>query len=458
MQTYQDLLAIGENEKKRGAFCKTAVGQFKTSAGYREAQAGEAYYAKHNITIEKLQKFITTMSGKKVEDIFSSNYKLKTLFFRRFVIQQVQYVLGNGLILSDNKNKAKLGKDFDYKLQLVAKRAMVGGRAFGFWNLDHLEVFGYAETPTQPGFCPLYSEETAELMAGIRFWHRQVGDTTVFRCTLYEVDGYTEYIQKGADDIEVLIPKRAYIQTKVFTDAEGIEETLDENYSRLPIVPLYANDLHESELNGIRESIDCYDYIKSGFANDVDDTAGIYWAIKNAGGMDDVDLARFVQRMNTIKAATTDDDVDVEAHTLDIPVTARQTLLEILRNDLYEDFQILDIKTLSASAKTTQEIQSAYQSQDNKCSDFEYLIIEFVDKILEIAGIEDNPTFIWNKIINVAEQTNMVLSSANYLSDEMVIKHLPFLTPEEADIEIAKLNERNYNQFHAEEEEIENEV
>lgn len=458
MKTYQDLVAVGENEIARGEFCRNAVAQFKGSTDYKRAKEGEAYYAKHNLTIENFQKFLTTVSGNKVADIFSSNYKLKTLFFRRLVTQQVQYVLGNGLKLDDEENKAKLGKDFDFQLQLLAKKAMVDGRAFGFWNFDHLEVFGYVDTDTQAGFCPLYNEETAELSAGIRYWYKQIGDKLLERYTLYEADGITDYKKFGHDPIEMINDKTAYKLTTASTVAGGVEGVTGENYSRLPIIPMYANDIHESELVGIKECIDCYDFIKSGLANDIDDTSGFYWILKNTGGMDDYDLANFVQRMKTIRATYIDGDdgVSAEPHTLSIPTEARETMLELLRKDIYEDFQALDVKSLSASAKTTQEIQSAYQSQDNKCADFEYYVIDFVQDILELAGIVDNPTFTWNKIVNMAEQTNMIMNSANYLNYETVVKHLPFLTPEEADALIKDNGNESYDLFNADEEAEEN--
>lgn len=454
MRTYQDLLNVGAAESARAKFCKVAVSEFRSSREYQEARAGESYYNKHNVTIENYQKFLYTLSGRQVKDIFSANYKLKTLFFRRLCIQQVQYVLGNGIKLENAKNKAKLGRDFDFQLQTAAKRAMAGGKAFGFWNYDHLEVFSYADTPAQPGFCPLYDEKTSNLMAGIRFWYRVIGDDLVFRCTLYEQDGYTEYVQTGDDDIEVAEPKRGYIKT-IRSTAVGIEDEIEGNYGTLPIVPLYANDSHESELNGIRECIDCYDYIKSGLANDIDDTSGFYWVLKNEGGMDDVDLAKFIQRMKSVRAAVVEDGTEAEARTLDVPIEARKTMLEILRKDIYEDFQALDVNTLSAAAKTTQEIQSAYQSQDNKCADFEYYIIDFVQKILAVAEIDDNPTLTWNRVLNQTETTSMVLQCANYLSDECIIQHLPFLTPEEAMNEIEKHQKEQLNQFKDEEESTE---
>lgn len=449
MYTFQDLVSVGMSEDERGAFCRRAVNAFRATPEFKAAQEGEAYYNKHNTTIEKYQKWLYTVSGRAVKDVFSANYKLKTLFFRRLVTQQVQYVLGNGVILSDIDNKARLGRDFDYKLQAAAKKALSSGRAFGFWNYDHLEVFGYADTPTDAGFCPLYNEQTAQLDAGIRYWFRKIGDEVVFRCTLYEADGYTEYRQAQSEPVKVLEPKRAYKRTEIRTEAGGVENILDENYTKLPIVPLYANDSHESELVGIKECIDCYDYIKSGLANDIDDTSGFYWVLKNTGGMDDTDLAQFIQRMKTVKATVLDGDqgVEAEAHTLDVPTEARRTMLELLRKDIYEDFQALDVSTLSAAAKTTQEIQAAYQAQDNKCADFEYLIIDFVQQILELAGIDDNPTFRWNRVVNQTEQTQMIIQASNYLTDEVIVKHLPFLTPEEADEVLQQRELGEYSSF-----------
>lgn len=455
MRTYQDLLLAGEDELKKGEFCRSAVEEFKGSEDYRKAQEGEAYYAKHNLTIENFQKFLYTLSGRQVPDIFSANYKLKSLFFRRLVTQQVQYVLGNGVKLSDPANKERLGKNFDYQLQLLAKRAMAGGQAFGFWNYDHLEVFGFADTPTQAGFCPLYNEETAQLDAGIRYWHKQVGKNVITRYTLYEADGITEYKKTGSKPVEVVQSKKAYKKIIKGSAAGGVENVLSENYSSLPIVPLYANDLHETELEGIREKIDCYDFIESGLANDIDDTSGFYWVLKNTGGMEDSDLAKFIQRIKSVKAAVVDGDegVDAEAHTLDIPHEARSVMLDRLRKDIYEDFQALDVSTLSAAAKTTQEIQSSYQIQDNKCADFEYMILEFLDKIFVLAGINDEATFTWNRVVNQNEQTTMILQAAPYLSQEAVVRHLPFLTPEEQDEIIEEMNAEDYEQFNADDEE-----
>lgn len=443
MKTFQDLMAVRANDGHTGKFLLTAVNDFRGSLQYRQACDGMAYYSKHNITMEHYQKFLYTLSGHKIPDIFSANFKLRSSMFRRLVTQEVQYVLGNGMQL---KQKEKLGADIDYKLQSVAKMALAQGIAFGYWNYDHLEVFSYADYNGIPGFVPLYDEQTSELRAGIRFWFRDVGQNSVFRATLYEEDGISEWVKEGGSEDVVLMDKKRGYKRTVVKDSTGIIDESEENYSKLPIAVLYGNDTHESELIGIRENLDCYDFTKSGLANQIDDTSGFYWILKNAGGMEDADLAQFVQRMKTVKAAVIDGEegASAEAHTLEVPYEARKAMLEILRKDIYEDFQMLDATELSAANKTATEIQAAYQAQDNKCADFEYLLIDFVQNICEIAGIPNaEPKFVWNKIINRTEETNMVLSAADYLDEETVLNYLPFVSPDDINDILRKLDDSN---------------
>ena len=190
MYTYQDLLNVGIDDRKRMDFVLSLIGSHKNSEMYEEAVTAQAYDKRRNVTIMQYQKLLYTISGQSVPDNYSANYKLCSNFFNRFVIQQNQFLLGNGVSLSEEKDKEKLGEDFDTRLQELGRYAIVDGVSFGFWNYDHLETFRLTE------FVPLYDEETGALSAGIRFW--QIDKIKPLRATLYEIDGYTEFIwRKG---------------------------------------------------------------------------------------------------------------------------------------------------------------------------------------------------------------------------------------------------------------------
>lgn len=432
MRTYQELVALGDREADRKAFVRGAVQEHKQSDRYKEAADAEEYYAKRNVTITNHVKMLRDITGGQVPDYFGADWRLKSLAFRRLVTQQVQFVLSNGISFTDEKTKERLGKNFDREIAALVTKAMVDGVSFGFWNLDHLETFSFADTDIAPGFVPIMDEENGLMCAGVRYWRLTDGKTE--RYTLYELDGYTEYIKHEKDEeLQILSEKRAYMTALTKTEAEGVVNEQGMNWPTLPIIPMWANDLRQSELNGIRETIDCMDFIKSGLANDIDEASGFFWLLESTGGMDDVDLRRFIERMHVVKAATLEDGVKATPHTMSIPYEARDSILNRLESDLYKDFQMLNVSELSAAAKTATEIRAAYQPMEDKCGAFEYCIRDFIQRLLDMLGIEDEPSFSWNRIANMTEETQMVMMAAQHLDDETILRKLPWLTPEEVD-------------------------
>lgn len=425
MKTYQDFLEVAEkSDRERMEFVLSAINNHKDSDLYKQAVIAKEYDAHRNVTIANFQKLLYTLNGKVIPDNYSPNYKLRSNFFANFVTQETQYLLGNGVTLKKEENKAKLGAGFDTRLQDAAHDALVGGVSYGFWNLDHLEVFDVTE------FVPLLDEENGALRSGIRFW--QVCTSKPLRATLFEPDGFTQYIRRSGEEMMILEPKRGYVAVEATSEIDGTELLAYQNYPGFPIIPMYGNRAKQSELVGQREAIDCYDLIKSGFANTVDDASVIYWTISNAGGMDEIDMARFKESMRRIGVGLVDDDgAKAEAHTITIPVEAREALLSRISDDLYRDFQMLDVTKLQGGQKTATEINAAYQPMDNKVDQFEYCVIDFLQALFKIVGIEDEPSFTRSKVTNRLEQTQMVLLAANYLDDETILNKLPWLTQEE---------------------------
>lgn len=418
MKTYQDFLEVAEkSDRERMEFVLSAINDHKNSDLYQQAKIAREYDEHRNVTIITVQKLLYTLSGKAIPDNYSANYKLRSAFFPIFMRQETQYLLSNGVILKNAENKKRLGKKFDNQIQDLARSALVGGVAYGFWNLDHLEVFTALE------FVPLLDEENGSLRAGIRFW--QVAANKPLRATLYEPDGFTQFIRRSGKEMEILAPKRGFISVEASSEVDGTEILEYQNYPGFPIIPMYGNRARQSELVGQREAIDCYDLIKSGFADTVDDASIIYWTISNAGGMDEIDMARFKETMRRIGVGLVDDDgAKAEAHTLTIPVEAREALLSRLSDDLYRDFQMLDTTKIQGGQKTATEITAAYQQMDNKVDEFEYCVGDFLYQLFALIGIDDDPTFTRSKIVNQLEQTQMVLLAASYLDDETILSKI----------------------------------
>jgi len=418
MKTYNDLAELTA-EQDRQAFVLAAIAEHKGSELFRIARRAELYYRHENPTIMRAQKLLYDYMGRAVPDIYSANNKIPCRYYFYFVTQLVQFLMGNGVSFGDDSTKARLGgASFDIAIQDLATKAQNGGVAFGFWNADHLEAFGVAGID-EPSFIPLYDETTGMLRAGIRYW--QIDSAKPMRCTLYEEDGFTEYMQdEESKELVIQQPKRGYVQIVETSEVGGENVISDRNYPGFPIIPFY-NINKQSELLGGQEVIDAYDLMASTMINNIDDGNVIYWILKNCGDMDDIDDAKFIEQIRrTHVAHPGDGDGEVDAHTVEAPFAANEAALSRLRTQLFDDFMALDVKEIAGGAATATQIKAAYEPLNAKANKFEQQATAFILQLLKLLGIDDAPTYTRAVIVNKSEEIQTVLQAAQYLSDEYV--------------------------------------
>ena len=445
MLTFQDFLKAADRAKWIGS----AIGSYMRSEPYRIALDADEYEAQRNITILNFVKKVYDITGAAVVDPTATNNRIASNFFHHLCKSRVQYSLGNGVSFSTDGIKNALGEEFDTDLTEAAKLAVRHGVSYIFVNDDQYNVFPMTE------FLPLYDEETGVMRAGIRFWSLEWRKRPI-QAVLFEEDGYTKYItapgKYGLGALQLQEEKRAYKQTVQYSEADGEEVIAQSNYGVLPIVPLYPNDSQQSALVGLRAKIDAYDMIQSGFANDLQDCAQMYWIIGNAMGMDDDAVAKLRDRLVFQHMAVVDTvNTSLTPYTQDVPFAARQTCLDSLRASMYEDFGVLDVHTITAGA-TNDHIDAGYQPMDSEADDFEYQIITAVQQILRIKGLEPEvPQFKRGRISNQMEQTQMVMMAAQYLDDETVLNKLPFVTVDEVKNVLDNRDAESYERFETEE-------
>lgn len=420
----------------------TAISSHTSTKDYKMALDADLYDHQKNKTINEYVQVIFTLTGSPIEDYTASNNKLSSNFFRRLNTQRNTYLLGNGVAFSENSEQIKkaLGTDFDTELKKLGYFSLIHGISFGFWNVDGMHTFKLTE------FAPLWDEETGELRAGVRFW--QIDKNKPMIAVLYEEDGYSKFHSKTDGSFAMTQDKTAYRITVSKSEADGEEVIGEENYSSLPVIPLWGSSLKQSTLVGMRALIDSFDLIRSGFANDLTDVSQIYWIVSNAGGMSDNDLAQFRDRLKLAHIAVVDtENSEVTPYTNEIPYNARQTYLDGIRSGIYEDFGGLDVHAVAAGA-TNDHIDAAYQPLDEQADDYEYQVIEFVQQLLKLLGLPDAlPVFKRNRISNQAEQVQMVLAAGEYLDEETVLKKLPFITIDEVEEILAKKTQETENRF-----------
>lgn len=439
MITFQDFQEASDKE----AFIIDAIARHQLDPFTQTAFIADLYDRKKNKTINEYVKVIFNLFGQSVEDFTATNNKIASNFFRRLNKQRCTYSLGNGISFASAKRvkqsdgsyktvdatKDSLGDKFDTDLSKLCYKGLIHGVSFGFWDLDRLYVFPVTQ------FVPLWDESTGQLRAGIRYWRLTPQKPLI--AVLYEEDGYTKYKMEDEEggNLTVTQEKTAYKVTVQKTEVDGVISEEGGNYSTLPIIPFWGSDLKQSTLVGMREQIDSFDLVRSGFANDLQDIQEIYWIIENCGGMSDADMARFRDRLKLHHIAgiqNASDGAKATPYTQEIPYAAREAYLNDIRSGIYEDFGGLDVHTVEAGA-TNDHIDAAYQPMDEEADDFEYQVIEFIQQLLALMDIEDTPIFKRNRISNQREQVEMVAMEANWLDEETILRKLPNITPDEVE-------------------------
>ena len=77
--------------------------------------------------------------------------------------------------------------------------------------------------------------------------------------------------------------------------------------------------------------------------------------------------------------------------------------------------------------------------------------------LLKLIDVEDTPTFKRERLINTAEDTKTILSAAQFLDTETILKKLPFLNPDEVDNILEKIQQEEAERYAQVEQEQEQE-
>ena len=130
-----------------------------------------------------------------------------------------------------------------------------------------------------------------------------------------------------------------------------------------------------------------------------------------------------------------------------------------LEKDLYKDYGALNVDEIKGGAVTATQILAAYEPLNEKADDYEYCILQFIQGILKVAGIEDNPTFTRSRLINVSENVQTVLQAATALDGEYVTRKILTLLGDgdQADEIIRRKDEEDMDRMREEETEEETE-
>ena len=429
MLTYQDYeKAIAAGDLTR--FVEQVISEHQKSELYITAVDADAYDHQRNTTILTLVSEIKRRRKGKAP--FKHEIKIPCNKFRRLNKQRCSYLLGNGVsftrkekridpqtgqLITVDLTKDALGSSFDADVMAWGYKALIHGVSFGYWTQENTDqgrrvrVINYKITE----FAPLWDENTNALRAGVRFW-RIAPEKPLF-AELYTEQGIYNFKSEtdAGSRLALTDPDPTpYILRTNRTEARGEWVVGAENYSRLPVIPMYGSDLHQSTLVGNKARIDAIDLVSSGFARDVRDVAKIHIATVDATGFD-----------GTARNALT-------PYVQDVPYQASTAFLKQASEALYEDFGAVDVHTIGAST-TNDHLEAAYQPLNEEVDEFEREVSTAIKAGLALMGIDDDPQYKRMKIINQKERTDMILSALNLIGRRKALEKLDWIDVDEVD-------------------------
>lgn len=444
--TYQDW----ERAENKTKWLQSALVSYRNSKEYKRAREEAEYMAGRNCAILDMVKVIYDMAGMPATDFTATNTKIRNRLIHRLVTDRCSYSLGNGVSFASktkeptedgnvqtvDATKQELGQDFDQIIYQWAYWAQSNGAAYLYvhkgYEADEWEYTLFRKTE----FLPLYDEHTGALRGGIRFWSLDWGKRPI-NAVLYLETGYIRYEtpekKYSLASLQPVSEIQPYIETVATSEAYGEEVAGAQETTMLPIFPLYSGENRDSALDNLKPLIDAYDMVLSGFANDIQDCAQVYWLISGAYGMSEGDKRQLLDRLILQHMAVVDgENSNITPYTQEIPYQARNECLKQLRNQMYENFGGFDVHTVEAGA-TNDHIEAAYWPMDEEADAFEYQLIKAIRMILAMMGIEDTPIFSRNRVSNQKEQTEMVMMAAQYLDRQTILEKLPWITVDEVE-------------------------
>ena len=446
------MITFNDFEKNKSeSYILDIINNFKGSQRYRDAITARDYYNGMNTEINRRLQLFRNSKGEKEIDIFVANNQIANEYYKKIVMQENSYLLGNGPTLPD-EIKDNFSRTFDQRFFEAGLSALIDGVGWIYCSLDKnnkmmLSTWGGAE------FIPLFDERTGALMAGIRFW--QIDINKPMYVELYEIDGKTTYIS-AEQKLEILEPKQNYIIKKDTIKAMDLVEITESGFGMLPIFPLYANFQKVTTLTpALKQKLDLWDIVMSDFGNNLEDSKDLYWVLTNYGGQD---ISEFLAEYKKYKIIQTDSEGSAEAKTIEVPWQAREVLLNALKKEIFQSAMALDTEELSGSNLTNVAIKSIMANLDLKTDDFEIQALNTLYAIMELyysyfGGNIDELTIELKRrtIINDTEVVQLIYTMREDIDQRTALEKNPLISPEEIE-EILKRSEKEKSVFDLEQE------
>lgn len=297
--------------------------------------------------------------------------------------------------------------------------------------------YNYAVVP--PGqVIPIWSKSLEKELLAVFRTYPEIDEETGDGYIVYEYWTDAEchaYRLKAGDGIESLMP---YQMFPADTQTCEMSEQYAHGIGEVPFFAFPNNNIGTDDLQNIKPLIDTYCKVFSGFVNDLEDIQEVIFVLTNYGGADLKEFLADIEYYKTIKVENNGegDKSGVSTLTIDIPVEAREKLLEITRKCIFEQGMGIDPDPQNFGNSSGVALGFLYSLLELKAglqeTEFRTSFGRFIRCVCRIQGIpirDDTIIQTWTRtsVRNDQELAAIASESKGVISDETIIRNHPWV-------------------------------
>lgn len=408
---------------------------------------GKDYY--HNKTLIKETGVVPKTKSNVLRN---ADNRIAHNFHQLLVDEKVAYMFTYPILIDVDDNEAinervddVLGQEFVRKMKDLGVEASNTGCSWLHYWANEKNEFKYEKVESEQ-IIPFYSDDLErELIEVLRTYKVVEYDDNLTAIEFIVVEDWT---------------KDTFDQYKFRYTIDGQDESqlkgIRHNFGRVPFIPFANNSDETSDLIKYKDLVDLYDRVVSGYANDIEDIQEVMWIVTNYDGKSG-DFLKDVKKYKTIFLEDEGDGAkgDVKTLSVEIPVEARNSLLELLKKQIYESGQGLQQDNENFGNASGVALKFFYRKLELKAglleTEFRESINKLVEAILDFYHLPHKKiSQVWsrNMIASDLETSQIATQSVGIIPEKLILQNHPWVDDvDEAERLLEKEEEKEVESF-----------
>lgn len=291
---------------------------------------------------------------------------------------------------------------------------------------------------------PIFDKGLKRRLLGVLRVYESIDEETGNNYTIYEY--WTEkecqaFRRRTADAVDIGLD---YYEMFIDPATDEMTAWYPHEFGEVPFIPFWNNNIHTDDLKNIKPLIDVYDKVYSGFINDLDDIQELIFVLSGYGGTDLNGFLQDLKKYKTIKLDGDENHPGVSTLNIEIPIEARNSVLDTTRKAIFEQGQGFDPQPENFGNQSGEALKFMYSLLEMKTglmeTEFRLGFARLVRAICKSNGMECGAivqTWTRTRIKNDTEIAQICRDSVGIVSKKTILKNHPLV--EDVEVELKQL-------------------